>query len=190
MASWSECNNIISNFIADYSLLPHHHEVLYKYAMEIPEGGMAMELGICGGRTSALLGYCAREKKFEAHGIDAFILLKDWNADSLKLKLESLNLPYIVHDGWTTEVAARGPVVLWDRKLDLLIIDASHNDPWVSADFDRWTPFLKTGGIGVFDDVDPDPKSPHYDVFKAVTKYTSDWEDEFYDGRLLIRRKT
>lgn len=182
MASWEECKSIISNFTADYSLLPHHHEILYKYAMEIPYGGVAMELGICGGRTAALLAYCAEEKNFEAHGIDAFILLKDWNAELLGKKLASFQLPYDIHEGWTAEVP-------WDRQLDLLIIDASHTDPWVNDDFKRWTPFLKVGGIGVFDDVDPDPKSPHYPVHLAVTRYTNGWQEEFNDGRLVIKRK-
>lgn len=191
MGSWADCNSIISQFTADYSLLPNHHEVLYKYAMEISEGGVAMELGICGGRTAALLGYCAREKHFEAHGIDAFILLPNWNASLLRAKLASLDLPYTVHDGWTAEMPMMVPgmPVPWDRQLDLLIIDASHTDPWVNADFKRWTPFLKVGGIGVFDDVDPDPNSPHYPVYRAVTQYTNGWQEEFSDGRLVIKRK-
>ncbi len=196
MTSWSECESIIQEFKAHYTLLPPEHELVYKYAMEIPAGGIAMELGICYGRTAAVLAYCAREKGFEAHGIDAFFLVQDFDANMLKAKLTALNLPYTVHDGLTTDTpisyrSGQVAMVPWDRELDLLIIDASHNDAWVSADFKRWIPFVKIGGVGIFDDIgfEEDSTSPHNDAYLAAHKYTDGWQEEFHDGRLLIRRR-
>jgi len=184
MASWSECESIILQFKDHYSMTPSQHQLVYKYAMEVPKDGVAMELGICYGRTAALLGYCARENGFEAHGIDAFILVNDVSANSLRKQLAAVNLPYTIHEGWTAKVP-------WDRPLDLLIIDASHTDPWVSEDYKRWTPMLKVGGVGLFHDVEavPDPTSPHYPTYLAAHQYTDDWQEEAYDAGLLVRRK-
>jgi hypothetical protein len=192
MASWEECNSIIQEFRPDYSLLPADHEQIYKYAMEVPAGGVVMELGICYGRTAAILAYCARVKGFEAHGIDAFLLAQNFDVTMLREKLANANLPYTVHYGLTNEIPVLDrQVISWDRPLDLLLIDASHNDPWVTADFKRWIPFIKVGGIGIFDDVElvEDIQSPHHALYLAAHKYTDGWQEEFQDERILIRRR-
>jgi len=110
--------------------------------------------------------------------------VNDVSANSLRKQLAAVNLPYTIHEGWTAKVP-------WDRPLDLLIIDASHTDPWVSEDYKRWTPMLKVGGVGLFHDVEavPDPTSPHYPTYLAAHQYTDDWQEEAYDAGLLVRRK-
>lgn len=73
----------------------------------------------------------------------------------------------------------------------MLLIDASHTDPWVSADMAFWLPLLKPGAPVFFHDYDgrEDPASCHADTRRAIERHTSSWVMEYFVHGLMVKRK-
>jgi len=193
-AGWEECLQVARRFSDHYSMTEDQQEYVYRYAMLVPPGGVAVELGTCNGKTSAILAYCAKARGFEAHGVDAFIL--ESSPDEVKRRMAEAGLPFTLHYGLTSRI--RLPegygiraLVEWDRPIDLLIVDANHIAPYVGADCDRWVPLLTLGGVAMFHDYDarPDPRSPHDPVRLAVDRTTAEWQMEYYIAGLMIKRR-
>lgn len=166
MGSWEECKQVVENFVDHYSLSLEQQKFVYDLCQQIPQNGVAMEIGICNGRTAAVLGYCAKHVGFEAHGIDCFIL--EGSPFELKNKFYELGLPYVMHIGRSSEpiVHSAMPMIPWDRPLDFLLIDGDHSDPVMTADHNRWVPFVKVGGYLLYHDYDGEyiPSSPHLSI--------------------------
>jgi hypothetical protein len=118
----------------------------------------------------------ARKIKGEYHGVDAFILSATVGEQEYRHNLERFNLPYNFHRGMTNDVE-------WDAPIDLLVIDASHTDPYVEQDCIKWLPFVKPGGYAVFDDWDQP------EVIAAATKHTQGWKDLGRIGHARFFRK-
>lgn len=191
---WEECLAVAQNFSDHYSMHEEQQEYVYRYAMQVPANGYSMEVGVCNGKTAAVVAHCAKKRGFVAHGVDAFIL--ENSRDELAAQFLELDLPFLLYHARSSREPI-GTLELesiadwWTEPLDLLIIDASHTDPWVSADLAFWAPLVKPGGIAMFHDYDAreDRLSPHVDVLRAVNHYTADWFSEYYVQGLLIKRK-
>jgi methyltransferase family protein len=184
MGSWEECKSIIQEFNAHYTIGEDDQERIYELCQQIPQNGLALEIGVCHGRTAAVLGYCARNIGFEAHGVDPYVL--EGNGAEVQSKLDSLNLPYTLHI--TTSMG-----LIWDRPLDLLIIDGNHMDPYVTQDTEKYVPLIKIGGVVAFDDyVLPmgHPPCAHEAICRQVNKLKANpnWE-LLRDGRLAILKR-
>lgn len=192
-AGFKECLDMARQAVGRYTLEDIQQEFIYTYAMKVKPGGVALELGVCNGRTAVVLAHCAKKIGFEAHGIDCFVL--ENSPGEIKELMFKLDLPYHLHVGGTA-----GPVltskynsrmVSWNRPIDLLIVDASHIDPWVTADLERFLPFVIPGGVAIFHDypVREIEDDPHQDVKKAVDNETWDWDMEYYIEELMCKRK-
>ena len=184
MSSWEECHQLMQNFNDHYSLLEPHHKMIYDLASQIAPGGVAFEIGVCNGRTAALLGYCAREFGFEAHGVDPFIL--EGNPSEIQRKLNQLNLNYQIH-------VTRSNDLEWNKPLDLLLIDGDHSDPAVTHDCRKWLPFVKIGGFVILDDYNADYHTyecPHHAICRWVNKLLEhpSWQSLNRD-RVMIFKK-
>lgn len=190
---WDECLAVARNFSDHYSLTEEQQSFVYRYAMQIGAGGVAMEIGVCNGRTAAVIAHCAAKRGFEAHGIDGFIL--ENSKEQLDQQMAALNLPFTIHYGLTGFATIPGRphlgVVPWDRPLDFLLIDGSHTDPWATDDFTRWLPLLKPGCAVMFHDYDgrEDLSSAHLPVRQGVDRLTAAWGMEYYVSGLMIKRK-
>lgn len=190
-AGWDACLHVIRHFSDHYALDEEQQSYVYRYAMQVPAGGVAVELGICNGKTAAVLAYCARKRGYEAHGVDAFIL--ENSAPALRDTFARLDLPITIHHALTSSAPIPGYAlapVAWTRPVDLLLIDGSHTDPWAAADFAEWIPRVRPGGVAMFHDYDGknDPSSAHYAVRVAAEKHTAHWGTEYYVNGLMIRR--
>jgi len=188
---WEACLRIAQNFTDHYALDEEQQSFVYRYAMQVPAGGVTMELGICNGKTAAVFAYCARKRGYKAHGIDAFIL--ENSEAELSKALADLGLPYTIHYALTSSAPIpqkQLAPVAWTRPVDLLLIDGSHTDPWAEADFAEWIPRMRPGGVAMFHDYDgrDDPSSPHHAVRVAAEKHTRHWGTEYYVNGLMIRR--
>jgi hypothetical protein len=189
---WELCLALIRRFNDHYAMDEEQQHYVFRYAMQVPAGGVALELGVCNGKTAAVLAYCAAMREFEAHGIDGFIL--ENTADGINETMRKHDLPFTLHYGLTGNEPIPGrylPIVPWDRPLDLLIVDGSHTDPWATDDIARWTPLVKPGCVALFHDYDgrEDQTSAHLPVRRAVDRLTADWGMEYYVNGLMIKRK-
>lgn len=193
-AHWPACLLVARQFEERYGLNEDQQEIVFRYAMTLPGGAVSMELGVCNGKTSAVLAWCAARRGFEAHGIDAFVLEND--PITFRAAMARADLVYRLHHGLTTEephpdAPADLRAVPWERPVDLLLVDAAHLDPWISADLARWLPLLRVGGVAMFHDYDawPDPASAHAAVRAAVDRETGEWPMDCYLHGLMVKRK-
>lgn len=184
MGSWEECNNIIQQFNAHYSISEAQHNLIYRMAQQIPPGGVALEIGVCHGRTAAVLGYCARNLGFEAHGVDPYVL--EGNGIEVQAKLDSLNLPYTLHITSSQNLE-------WNRPLDFLFIDGDHFDPGVTQDVTKYLPLIKVGALALFDDYVSTPGHPpcaHHAICKQVDRLKADPDWELLeDGKVVVFKR-
>jgi len=180
--TWSEAIKIARNFSDHYSLTEPQQKLIYKYASRLPKGSTIMELGVCNGKTSAILAYLAKQNGYRAYGVDDFSL--EWNPIAFKEKMTSLDLPFELIVGKTNEV-------LWEEPIDFLLIDAGHDPANIYRDTNRWIPFVKVGGYVAFHDYeDPyDIESPHWGVRYFADKTTGAWDNIGSCDKLKIRQQ-
>lgn len=48
--------------------------------------------------------------------------------------------------GWFEKIEGDATTIQWDRPIDMLFIDGDHSETGVSADIEKYTPFIRLGG--------------------------------------------
>lgn len=183
--NWDECLMLSRRAVPRYALDEEQRQYVYNLgANGLGAGSVIVELGVCNGVTSVVLAYLAKHLGAFYHGVDSFVLGDGVGERAYRKLLEDMELPYNLHVGNTNDVP-------WTEPIDLLLIDASHTDPYVSQDCARWLPFLKTGCLAMFHDYDgaPEPLSAHWPVRRAVERHTDLWPMIYYINGLMIKRK-
>ena len=192
---WKEAEAKFSTITDHYSLAPHNHFVIFE-TIKLLERPVIMELGVCHGRTSALLAYIAQCREGEYHGIDTFEL--EGTADEYRAALQALELPFNLHVGSTNGYHPVQPehrfkaCPNWNTPLDVLLIDASHDMPNVQLDCEQWIPHVKPGGIVIFDDwvEGPPGSNHHWGIDYYGNQHTEGWQQLSPPGyKLLIKRR-
>ncbi len=153
-------------------------EPLYGLAMRVPRSGIIVELGVCHGRASTVLAYAARERKAQYVGVDDFSM--EGTAGEVRVLLDGLGLPHCILEGKTQTVP-------WDEPIDLLVIDAGHDEDNIRADINRWLPYLKSGGWVAFDDWDEEEASAHWAVPYYGDLATQGWKELRGGGRMVAK---
>lgn len=154
---------------------------LYEYALQVPHGGLMVEVGVDQGRSASLMLQAARQN-------DAAVVLVDsWESVLIdnKAKVDALceQFPGV---RWTTIVGTSvNAAKAIGAEIDLIHIDANHYDDNPANDCEAWLPKLRSGGIACFHDYE----SCFPDVTPAVDKYTAGWEHLGNHDGLAIRRK-
>jgi predicted O-methyltransferase YrrM len=195
-----------------YSLYEEQQELLWIHARpwlwtRATQGATdstIVELGVCNGKTMLILAALARfpatyldlapEDRFSpAHyyGIDI------WGLESSKAECQQM-----LDRAGLTEYATlysedtRKAMDLVPFPIDLLLIDAGHDEENIKADCENWIPKVREGGIVAFHDFDPvdDPerKSAHWAVRYYANLATGDeskWETLGFLQGLMIRRR-
>lgn len=167
---WQEVREKISSIDDHYSMREDQHELIYKYALKVPKGGVVLEIGVCNGKTAAMLALVGKEKGFDYYGIDNFSL-EGTKAD-VDAHLQRLGVA-----GEIIEADSR--TYDWTLPIDLLFIDGGHDEANVSVDCQKYIPFVKPGGVVIFDDwaLDETRANPHWAVGHYGTTATEGWED-------------
>ena len=166
---WHDIWQAVCEMNSHYSLSTAELKFLIDYAIELPAGSEVLELGVCHGRTLAALGLAA--KGSEVTGIDHFGL--EGSPFAVREQLRRMGL------GGVQLTVGDTRVVPWGKPLDLLLIDAGHDEANVSRDVAKYVPFVKPGGMCFFHDWD-DPyraESPHEAVRRHAEAACGDWED-------------
>lgn len=155
--------------------------LLAKYAVQIPKGGTAVEIGVYVGHTASILLNLQRDLDLD------IVLVDNWSwmmPDALNSfdQMISDNFNAVPFQGmWMTSNEAHQK---WDGPIDFIHIDACHDrgEEGVDNDCKLWLPHLKSGGVAVFHDHDHGP------VAQTVAEYCPGWAGQ-EAGRTAVRIK-
>ena len=158
----------------------------------VPDGGLMVEVGVYAGSSLSCLLQVARNKKATLYACDPFL----YNGAEAELHLRNV-LSQFPDVNWrfypTMSAVAQQSLVdthLLDAGIDLIHIDGDHFD--AARDCELWLGYLKPGGIAVFHDVIPDPRSNIYQVYLDVGKHTGGWPILYWANdencQLIVRK--
>lgn len=132
-------------------------------ASQISKGGVIVEIGSNLGRSACYMGSALLETRniqAQIHCIDLWSMggptqqhnyhdPKGIRHRMFKQNINKFGLSKLVidHEAESTAFAKT-----WDKKIDLLFIDAGHTYEAVSADYHAWKDFIKPGGFIAFHD--------------------------------------
>lgn len=176
--TWPEVRTRIAPINDHYSMRDDQHKLLFKYAQKVPKGGLILELGIAHGKTAALFALVGRDRNLDYIGIDDFSL--EGTFEEVTQTMESLDGT----GGWSI-YNSRTQDFNWSLPIDLLFIDGGHDEANVKPDCEKYVPFVKPGGIVIFDDWPQSEDDPHWAVGKYGTIATEGWES--LDDSIYIR---
>jgi predicted O-methyltransferase YrrM len=179
---WENAFTLASTISDHYAMRPNEQRRVMEYSLLLNANATLVELGVCHGRTAAILGYAAKLNGFKYYGIDNFSL--EGNFEETKNNLQPLDLPCQILLGNTHTIP-------WDSPIDFLLIDAGHDVFNIAEDCNRWLPFLKPGGLVCFHDYNStiDPTDPHWGIKAAAERHCVTWETIDYIDWLLVKRK-
>lgn len=186
--NWQECQEEIQDFRKHYSMTDPQHEIMWSLASQLPFDSTVLELGVCNGRTFAILLYCAKHLGHHLYGVDTFQLQKpeteDDTYEEVITKLNKISHEYVIFKQDTRELN-------WFLPLDLLIVDAGHDEANVKPDCEKYVPLVKRGGLVAFHDFPPNDsrEDAHWAVRFYGNLATLGWEEVTYYGGLMIKRR-
>jgi len=174
----------MDDFATHYSVRCEQARVLFDYAVEIPFEGTIVELGVCHGRTSAMLALVAMQGCARYYGVD-FFGLAGTSASDVRRSFEEHELRGQIIEDRTQDVGRE-----WSLPIDLLFVDAGHDEANVRPDCELWLPLVAPGGVAIFHDYDDpyDPASPHWAVRHYADLHTTGWERKISHGMLVARK--
>lgn len=182
MKSFEDCFALASLRNGHYSLSPERHRILYDALLPVfanlePHRAkpVCLELGICHGRTAVLL----MAMGFEYFGIDDFSLEGSWQ-----------DLERFMWDNGLggTIIESRSQDAEWGVMCDVLLVDGGHDEDNVKPDCEKFPPFVRPGGLIIFDDYQ-DGVHAHWAVKKYADIATEGWERLTEDNGFLIARR-
>lgn len=182
--SWPEVLTLARRCNPHYSMTEREQDLLYEIAMTLNSPApLLIELGVCNGKTAVILSYVAKALGGHYIGVD------NWSLEGTRDEVWA----HITEAGlapWAELIQGDTHSVPVPDRIDLLLIDAGHQESAVSVDCERWIPHVRSGGLVAFDDYDGIllPDSPHVGVYKHAEKWTSTWRPIMFYGKLLIRR--
>lgn len=135
---------------------------LYETANSLIDNSMIVELGCACGRSTAILGYIAKQKNLKLITIDPFVTdfdkakTKEEAISYFRKNMELLETKYELLVDYSQNVALKwwGHDFEVEEKIDLLFIDGDHCYRAVRLDSEMWIPFVKKGHYILYHDYD------------------------------------
>jgi predicted O-methyltransferase YrrM len=175
-----------------YSMTERQQELVYELALTIPEGGLIVELGVCHGKTAIVLALAAMERDGKYVGIDNWSL--EGSREEVAALFDKIFAPK--HESWSWRLFNDDThAEHWKEdkyEVDLLLIDAGHDEENVREDCRIWIPKVKPGGLVIFDDWPSGPRwqeSCHEAVRCNAEMWTAEWEWAASYGKVVARRR-
>lgn len=186
--TWPEVLELARRANPHYSMTEDQQEMLWRVGMaSVPEGGLIVELGVCWGKTAVVLAGVAEEKEASYVGIDNWSL--EGSITEVRALLEPIGGAVRVVEGRTQDV---DDYLSADEAVDLLIIDAGHDEENIREDCKAWIPRVAVGGHVAFHDYPTGrgwETSCHEAVRRNADLWTGDWPlIAAWDG-LIVRRR-
>jgi len=171
---------MISNYNDKYSILvqntpgfliPGQDYLLFELARQIPDKGIIVEIGSFLGKSTIALALGAADKRPKIYAIDTFkgnsndfkngLNNVQWEGDNFlnefKSNLKKANITTVEPiQGYSHDIGAK-----WNKSIDLLFIDASHDFDDIEKDYELFSPWVRPGGIVALHDVAPQWKGPY-----------------------------
>jgi predicted O-methyltransferase YrrM len=134
---------------------PHQEKWFYKSARQAPDRAVIVEIGSFKGRSTVSFGYGCEGTEKHIYAIDLFEGDgKDYGQGEFQ-KIFQSNVDRCGLTQYVTAIKKHSLEVAkaWDKPIDILFIDGSHEYEDVKADFDAFYPFVKKNGIIAFHDI-------------------------------------
>ncbi|OBJ69945.1 class I SAM-dependent methyltransferase [Mycobacterium sp. 1274756.6] len=147
---------------------------LHEAALDVLDGGVAVEIGTYCGKSTVLLGAAAAARNAVLFTVDhhhgseehqpgweyhdaSLVDPHSGRFDTLPQARRTLDEAGL--DDTVVAAVGKSAVVAraWRTPLQLLFIDGGHTDEAAQRDFDGWAPWVQPGGALVIHDVFPDP---------------------------------
>jgi predicted O-methyltransferase YrrM len=158
-------------------------EALYELARGCRGDGVIVEIGSWKGKSTVCLGLGSRAGNSVAvYAIDPHA---DYRFGDFKTSLVRAGITELVHPIASLSQAAADD---FDRPIELLFVDGSHEYDLVLEDFEKWTPKVVDGGWVVFHDTTW-TKGPRKVVGQAVYRSRRFKDVEFVVGSMTVARK-
>lgn len=185
--TWEEALAIARTASDHYSMTEKQQELLFHEiagTFTRDQHPLFVELGVCNGKTGLILAYLADRLAGTYVGVDNWGLENSF--DGVYKLFAAADLK-----GWSLVTGKTQEVVLPDQPIDLLVIDAGHDEANVSADVARWAGLVRPGGLIAFHDYDGifSRESCHWAVRYYADFYTAEWEMTLFYHGLLVRRR-
>lgn len=134
---------------------PHQEFWFFKSASRSPENAVIVEIGSFKGRSTVSFGFGCVGTSRHIYAIDLFE--GDNNiygaGDFLKIFNDNVNSCGLSNYVTPMKMHSLDAAKKWDRPIDILFIDGSHEYEDVKADFFAFYPFVKPGGIIALHDI-------------------------------------
>jgi predicted O-methyltransferase YrrM len=152
---------------------PSQERWLFKAARSLPDGSVIVEIGSFKGRSTCCLAFGCKGTRKHVFAIDTFEGNSgDFALGAMLSNGAEFNEPFF--ETFNRNIAKNGlaPYVTpmkgvskkigkdWNKAIDLLFIDGSHEYADVLADFETFYPHVVPGGVVAFHDVLPDWPGP------------------------------
>lgn len=152
---------------------------LYNAARRVPRYGLVVELGALFGKSTTLLAEVGRERGYAVVTIDC-MAFSSKQAGHLRDNMEKYNNVHII------EATSHATAGWWNKPIDLLFIDANHQEDGIKEDCEDWLPHIKKGGMVAFHDY---YQSQFASVKKQADLHTGSWPAVAKGGKVLVRKK-
>lgn len=139
-------------------------EKLFNLCIKLGPKANAVEIGVQYGRSTTVIGMCAKERGFHFTAIDNWSENDDTKEHVELLLISEMKLPINLISQGSVQASKK-----YRRKIDLIHIDGDHSYEGVNADINAWLPKVKKGGFVIFDDYGPDSLPG---VYKAVGEHS------------------
>ena len=126
----------------------HEAECLFNLASQMPMNGVGLEVGSHKGKSSISLGLpcIGSERKIYCHDLWGYEpYFEEWKKNVGSLGLSEILIPI---KGWSSVT-----LKLWNKPLDLVFIDSSHEFANTIEEYNALFPWVKRGGVMAFHDV-------------------------------------
>lgn len=134
---------------------PHQEKWFYKSARQAPDHAVIVEIGSFKGRSTVSFGYGCVGTEKHIYAIDLFEGDgKDYGQGEFQ-KIFQANVDQCGLTQYVTSIKMHSMEVAktWDKEIDILFIDGSHEYEDVKADFHAFYPHVKKNGIIAFHDI-------------------------------------
>jgi predicted O-methyltransferase YrrM len=122
-----------------------------KFISPLADKGILLETGTGYGESSCF--FSSLKPHWTIYTVDAFGLYGDgriyneWNTEKVKTVNEKL-----LACGNVIQLLGDSSKIPWQLPIDVLYIDADHTKEGCKADYDCYAPYVKSGGLIIFDD--------------------------------------
>lgn len=158
-------------FDRHYAISDEELHAIITDAVRLNRFSTIVELGVCNGSTGAALARTCMETMAIYFGVDFFGL--ENSKDNLDEMFVKYSLPGYIIEGRTQDLGLK-----WRHPIDLMLIDAGHDEANIRLDCELWLQHVKPGGVVYFHDHDGNSnqsESPHWAVTHYADLHTFGW---------------